>query len=128
LDAVEVVPRLTIITDSSLAAELDTIASVFPSHFIIYKGPGVSKLLARRGPDTISRPVIDVTNSSQQPVIPSTQQNTVFFTSGLVTALLLVFLILLPALMMGIGALASIQTPTRMDAPKGYNAVERKKQ
>ncbi|KXN84197.1 hypothetical protein AN958_00182 [Leucoagaricus sp. SymC.cos] len=114
--------------DSTLAAELTTITSVFPSHFIIYTGPGIPNLQARQAPDTISRPAIDITNSSQQPVVTPSAQSTVFFTTGLVTSLLIVFFILLPALIMGIEALASIQTPTRMDAPKGYSAVEKKNQ
>lgn len=113
--------------ESTLAAELATISSVFPSHFVIYTGPGLSNLHVRQAPDTGSRPVIDVTNSSQVPV-GTTAQSTVFFTTGLVTALLIVFFILLPALSMGIGALSSIQTPIRMDAPKGYSAVEKKNQ
>lgn len=117
--------------ESTLAAELATISSVFPSHFIIYTGPGLSNLQVRQAPDTIPRPVIDViNNTTQQPVKPSAQNPTtsVFFTTGLITGLMIVFFILLPVLIIGVEALASIQSPTRMDAPKGYNAVEKKNQ
>jgi hypothetical protein len=41
---------------------------------------------------------------------------------------MIVFFILVPVLMMGVGALSSIEAPTRMDTPKGYNAVEKKNQ
>ncbi|KAF9446732.1 hypothetical protein P691DRAFT_783369 [Macrolepiota fuliginosa MF-IS2] len=113
--------------ESTLAAELATISSVFPSHLIIYTGPGLSNLHVRQAPDTISRPVVDVTNSSQEPVTAAAP-GTTFWTTGLITALLVIFFIFLPVLIIGVGALASIQAPARMEAPKGYSAVERKNQ
>ncbi|EKM75749.1 hypothetical protein AGABI1DRAFT_116216 [Agaricus bisporus var. burnettii JB137-S8] len=120
--------------EASLAAELSTISSIFPSHFIIYTGPGLSNLHIRQSPETPPRPTIETTTNTSQipvnnPAASITDVNTtVYFTTGLITALLLVFFILLPVLFIGVGALASIQTPIRMDAPKGYSAVERKNQ
>ncbi|KIY62260.1 hypothetical protein CYLTODRAFT_361750 [Cylindrobasidium torrendii FP15055 ss-10] len=49
-------------------------------------------------------------------------------TPGLITVLLVVLFILLPILYFSIGTLASIQSPVRMDAPKGFSATERKRQ
>jgi len=129
---VSTVPDLTILLESALAAELAAISSVFRSYFIIYTGSGPSKLQVRQAPDIISRPVIDVTNnsSSRQPANPPAHDPTtsVFFTTGLITSLLIVFFILLPVLIAAVSALASIQTPTRMETPKGFSAVEKKNQ
>ncbi|KAJ3813339.1 vacuolar ATP synthase subunit S1-domain-containing protein [Lentinula aff. lateritia] len=50
-------------------------------------------------------------------------------TPGLIMVLLVVLFILLPVLYFGISAMASIQSPLRLDSmPKGYNANERKNQ
>jgi len=123
----------SLLLESALAAELAAISSVFHSYFIIYTGSGSSKLQARQAPDILSRPAIDVTSnnsSSRQPANPPAHDPTasVFFTTGLITSLLIVFFILLPVLIVGVSALASIQTPTRMEAPKGFSAVEKKNQ
>ncbi|KAF9020232.1 hypothetical protein BDZ89DRAFT_1203997 [Hymenopellis radicata] len=49
-------------------------------------------------------------------------------TPALITTLLVVLFVLLPLLYFGISALASIQSPVRMDAPKGYSAGDKKNQ
>ncbi|KAJ3864784.1 hypothetical protein EV359DRAFT_40225 [Lentinula novae-zelandiae] len=50
-------------------------------------------------------------------------------TPGLIMVLLVVLFIFLPVLYFGISAMASIQSPLRLDSmPKGYNANERKNQ
>lgn len=49
-------------------------------------------------------------------------------TPGLITVLLVVFFLLVPIVMLGINALASIQSPLRVEAPKGYNAQDKKNQ
>lgn len=49
-------------------------------------------------------------------------------TPGLITVLLIVFFILVPVVMVGMQALASIQTPIRVDLPKNFNSQERKNQ
>jgi hypothetical protein len=50
-------------------------------------------------------------------------------TAPLITSLLIVFFVVVPAVMLGINALASIQAP-RMEAPgaKGFNADAKKNQ
>ena len=49
-------------------------------------------------------------------------------TPGLITALLISFFLLVPAVMMGVSALASIRSPLQMGAPKSFGAQERKNQ
>ncbi|KAL9712417.1 hypothetical protein Ac2012v2_003655 [Leucoagaricus gongylophorus] len=121
--------------ESVLKAELAAISSVFPSHFIIYSSSGLSNFQVRQAPDAMSRPVIGVTSNNSslrqpEPANPPVHDPTtsVIFTTGLITSLLIVFFILLPVLIVGVSALAGIQTPTRMEAPKGFNAVEKKNQ
>lgn len=125
----------SLLEESVLKAELAAISSVFPSHFIIYSSSGLSKFQVRQAPDAMSRPVIGVTSNNSslrqpEPANPPVHDPTtsVIFTTGLITSLLIVFFILLPVLIVGVSALAGIQTPTRMEAPKGFNAVEKKNQ
>lgn len=49
-------------------------------------------------------------------------------TPGLIISLLVAFFVLVPVVLMGVYALASIQSPVRLDAPKGFNAAEKKTQ
>ena len=49
-------------------------------------------------------------------------------TPALILTLLLVFFVMIPLLVLGLTALASIQSPLRTEAPKGYGAHERKVQ
>jgi hypothetical protein len=47
---------------------------------------------------------------------------------ALITGLLLVFFVLVPIVLFGVSALASIQSPLRVQPPKGYSADEKKNQ
>lgn len=49
-------------------------------------------------------------------------------TPGLIISLAIAFFVLVPIVFFGISSLASIQSPVRLDAPKGFNAVEKKNQ
>ena len=49
-------------------------------------------------------------------------------TPALISALLVVLFILLPIVMLGISALASIQSPLKVEVPKSYSAREKKVQ
>ena len=49
-------------------------------------------------------------------------------TPALITGLLLAFFVLVPVVLFGISTLASIQSPLRIQAPKGYSADEKKNQ
>jgi hypothetical protein len=49
-------------------------------------------------------------------------------TPALITSLLLVFFIIVPVVLFGVSALASIQSPLRIQPPKGYSADEKKNQ
>jgi len=117
--------------EAQLSNDISNFASVFPSHLVIYLGsrPFTKRqaITTHTDPDSPTRPVIS--SGSDIPVGFAPVNTTLpegnlfqryrFFTPGLITALLIVFGLLVPVLMVGIYALASIQSPLRMDAPKG---------
>ncbi|KAF9030666.1 hypothetical protein BDP27DRAFT_1375251 [Rhodocollybia butyracea] len=88
--------------------------------------------------DTVSdRPVLDLTAASPAATTspkPKPKSGILhryqLLTPGLIMVLLIVLFVFVPVLYFGISALASIQSPLRLDAvpPKGYNANERKNQ
>ncbi|KAF8590278.1 hypothetical protein K439DRAFT_1627961 [Ramaria rubella] len=119
--------------DAQLANELSGVTSVFPSHLVIYTGspPLAKRQDSSEDDSTPFRPVLE-SSSAFAPVNTTLVQGSLlqryrFFTPGLITALLIVFGLLIPVLMVGIYALASIQSPLRMDAPKGPS-MEKKNQ
>ena len=107
-----------------LSDEISRVTSIFPSHLVIYAG---SQPFTKRQ----DLPDFDVTVSFApiNTTLPegSFLQRYRLFTPGLITALLVVFGLLIPILMVGIYAVASIQSPLRMDAPKGPS-LEKKNQ
>jgi UPF0716 family protein affecting phage T7 exclusion len=69
-------------------------------------------------------PVLRLAESNKGGILARYQ----LLTPGLITTLLVVLFILLPIMYFGISALASIQSPVRMDAPKGFSATDKKRQ
>ncbi|KAJ3505523.1 hypothetical protein NLJ89_g7372 [Agrocybe chaxingu] len=129
--------------ESMLSSELSSLASIFPDHLVVYSGvpiapPSPFIFLKRQADDSADRPILDL--SSQDLSAPSsfaTADNSTLakggvlkkyqlLTPGLITALLVVFFILLPVIYVGLSALASIQNPLRVDVSKSFNAQERK--
>ncbi|KAF9480805.1 hypothetical protein BDN70DRAFT_931408 [Pholiota conissans] len=124
--------------ESLLASELNSIASTFPNHIIIYTGSSSpSHHHKRQESTTPDRPILDLSNLPSAPLAPAT--NTTLPTGGilkryqlltpaLITGLLVVFFILVPVLYFSLGALSSIQTPIRGDVGKTFSATEKKNQ
>jgi len=124
-----------------LGIELESLAAEFPDHLVIYTGSpllSASSFSKRQAADTPDRPIL---NLSSQPLTFSASaiDNTTLpsggilkryqiLTPGLITILLVVFFILVPVLLIGMNALASIQNPVRSDVSKSFNAQERKNQ
>jgi len=116
---------------SRLSSELDTISSLFPKHLVIFAG-SPSHLFARQAsPEFDSRP------SSLPPA--SGGNSTVLrdggilkryqiFTPALITILLITFFVLVPIIILGVSALASIQSPLSSEVPKGFDAQQKKVQ
>lgn len=119
--------------DSLLASTLDSLPS---NRVIIYTGSAWKRQEDLSAPE---RPVLDLASASASASAPSNTakpkiKNGILhhyqlLTPGLIMVLLVVLFIFLPVLYFGISALASIQSPIRLDVmPKGYNANERKNQ
>lgn len=120
-----------------MEGNLDEISSQFDSYAVLLTGTSSSTsplVTKRQQPNTLSRP-----NFSNQPAgVVNTFDNTTLpsggilaryqlLTPGLLTSLLVAFGLLIPLLMVGINALASIQSPLRTEAPKGPS-LEKKNQ
>ncbi|KAJ7099334.1 hypothetical protein B0H15DRAFT_877797 [Mycena belliarum] len=108
--------------DALLSTELERLASLFPNHIIIYTGSS-SLSFAKRA----TAPILDSTRNgtaSTGGILARYQ----LLTPGLITTLLVTLFVLVPIVMVGIQALASIQSPMRNELPKGYDASEKKNQ
>jgi len=111
--------------DTRLSSGLEAIANVFPNHIVVFAGSSIPS--KRRFDDTARVNAFDPqpSASKKEGGILSRFQ---LLTPGLITTLFIAFFILVPIVFVGISALASIQSPLRVEAPKGYNAQERKNQ
>lgn len=105
--------------EENLAYELAALAQTFPNHLVVYTGVPVSTLRARAA----ASPAAD--KKKKHTGILHTYQ---ILSPGLITVLLVVFFILVPVLLVGINALAGIQNMVKLEAPKGFDARERKNQ
>ncbi|KAL1712246.1 BIG/ATPase V1 complex, subunit S1 [Schizophyllum commune] len=129
-------------SDASFSNMLEAITAKFPKHLVIYTGSTPSQHLTRRQYDSAAdqedpytNPFAELgeepANVSQKAFAPpegGILKKYQLLTPGLITSLLVVFFVLVPVMMAGIKALSSIQSPLRLDAPKGFNAQTKKQQ
>ncbi|KAK0467789.1 uncharacterized protein EV420DRAFT_1259676 [Desarmillaria tabescens] len=107
--------------------ELTLSALPYSQHLTIYSTSVLPVHRKRQSPDSPSVLDLPLTNSLAPPkggILARYQ----LLTPGLILVLLIVVGVLLPIIYFGIKALASIQSPVRMDAPKGFNAADKKNQ
>jgi len=97
-----------------LASEIERIGRAYPRHLVILAG-------SRRqdGPAPAPSPA-----SPAGGILARYQ----LLTPALITGLLLTFFVLVPIVLFGVSALASIQSPLRVQPPKGFSADEKKNQ
>ncbi|KAF9057305.1 hypothetical protein BJ165DRAFT_1397599 [Panaeolus papilionaceus] len=126
--------------DADLGSELSTLASIFPDYLVIYAGSPLPSHLRnkRQQPDIPDRPILAMDSGSTLPTFTASVNWTEptggilhryqILSPALITSLLVVFFLIVPLIMVGIQALSSIQSPLRVEAPKGFNAQERKTQ
>lgn len=92
--------------------------------------PLPSELVKRQEPEVPSRPILELSDSfaPSNATLPSggILKRYQLLTSALISSLLIVIFVLLPIVMFGITALASIQSPLKVEAPKSYSAREKK--
>lgn len=122
--------RLTVLPlDVLLSSTLESLVSTsFPNHLVVYSGSPHS---------TTSHPKRQLVNPSALSFIVSSRAGTgsgilhryQLLTPGLIMTFIVTVGLLLPIVAFGIRALASVQSPiAKGEAPKGFNAGERKKQ
>ncbi|KAI0761735.1 hypothetical protein BC629DRAFT_1294639 [Irpex lacteus] len=121
--------------ENLLSSDLETISTAFPKHLVVYAG-WLSSLEARQSPaDEESSSLEDLLVPPQAKVAAKAAPSDggilkryQLLTPGLIISLAIAFFVLVPIVFFGISSLASIQSPVRLDAPKGFNAVEKKNQ
>ncbi|KAF7362483.1 hypothetical protein MVEN_00596000 [Mycena venus] len=106
--------------DALLSTELAALAAMFPNHLIIYTGSSSPSFAKRAAPITGT-----FRNSTATGGILAHYQ---LLTPGIITTLLVTLFVLVPVVMVGINALASIQSPMRNEIPKSFDAAEKKNQ
>lgn len=88
----------------------------------------------RQAPNSPDRPTIDLSSdddfTAPNHTLPKggILKRYQILNQNIITALLVVLFVLVPVTLGGFKALASIQSPLRSDAPKSFNAQERKNQ
>lgn len=104
------------------------LTSTFPNHLVIYSSSSrTSKVLRRQAeldPAYNSPFAAPNTTLTEGGILKRYQ----LLTPALITSLLVVFFVFIPIVMLGVNALNSIQSPIRTEAPKYFNAQERKDQ
>ncbi|EJU06005.1 hypothetical protein DACRYDRAFT_102962 [Dacryopinax primogenitus] len=113
--------------ESLLSDRLESLASLFPARLVLLAGgPAPPLSFSRRDVEDVNThppaPFYDTMQiPSNQPQGASFLSQYQILTPGLVSALLVAFVIFLPLVMVGVGAVASIQSPMRMEGPKGVS-------
>jgi hypothetical protein len=123
---------LTCIVESRLSVELDTISSLFPKYLVVFSG-FPSHLFARQDPSEYDPPPPSLLNSVSGGNTTVLQDGGVLkryqiLTPALITSLIITLFVLVPVIMLGVSALASIQSPLSSEVPKGFDAQEKKVQ
>ncbi|KAF5372008.1 hypothetical protein D9615_008051 [Tricholomella constricta] len=120
---------------SQLAAELVYLATTYPKHLVVYTGaaPALLSFSAQHATRQVSErdsTVFDSVYSPNNHTLPAggILKRYQLLTPGLIIMLIVAFFILVPVVLLGFKALASIQSPLRVEAPKGFSALEKKSQ
>lgn len=118
--------------ESRLASDLEKIADSFSKYLVVYAGWNP---LLRSRQDLEDGPALElavepsaVSASKAAASAGGILKKYQLLTPGLIISLFVGLFVLLPVVFMGISSLASIQSPVRLDAPKGFNAAEKKNQ
>lgn len=122
-------PRTEYITELHLSNEIEAIASLFPKHLVIFTG-AVPHLSARQEPFELDSPPSSLLFAPNDTVLQEggILRRYQILTPALITSLLITFFVLVPIIMLGVRALASIQSPLSSEVPKGFDAQEKKTQ
>ncbi|KAF9526254.1 hypothetical protein CPB83DRAFT_858067 [Crepidotus variabilis] len=114
--------------DRLLAAELSSLADLFPNHLIFLSG-SPSPMTKRQEDDHPARPILDLAggnlpfNTYANSTLPvgGILKKYQLLTPALISSLLVSIFVLLPLIFVGVKALSSIQSPIRLDTTKGVS-------
>ncbi|KAF7969413.1 hypothetical protein HWV62_27413 [Athelia sp. TMB] len=113
--------------ESYLANELESIKSLFSKHLVVFSGcPAPAHLSARQMPELDVHAFVapNSTVLTEGGILKRYQ----LLTPALITTLVISFGVILPIILLGVSALASIQSPLSTDVPKGFDAQQKKTQ
>ncbi|KIP05802.1 hypothetical protein PHLGIDRAFT_19598 [Phlebiopsis gigantea 11061_1 CR5-6] len=118
--------------ESQLASDIENISKTFSKYMVVYAGWNP---MLRSRQDLEDGPALEFV-AEPSPASPSKAAAPAggvlskyqLLTPGLIISLIVGLFVLLPVVFLGISSLASIQSPVRLDAPKGFNAAEKKNQ
>ncbi|OJA18386.1 hypothetical protein AZE42_00714 [Rhizopogon vesiculosus] len=114
--------------DQYLSSEMAKIDAAFTSHLVLYTGSPLEHQRRQLLP-----PSSEFDSTYTLPDNSTLHEGGIFkryqlFSTPLLVALLVVFFIIVPIILLAVSALASLQSSVRLDAPKGYNTQEKKNQ
>ena len=110
------------LAENTFFSDLEKFASVFPKHLVFLSGSHSHRQRRQSNEDDTHTSL--AAPSSVSGILHRYQ----LLTPGLIISLLIVFFVLIPAMFMGISALASIQSPLRLEADKKFIQTEKKNQ
>lgn len=113
--------------DQYISSEMAKIDATFASHLVLYTGSPPEHQRRQLLPPSEFDSTYTLPDNSTLPDRGIFHRYQLFSTPLLV-ALLVVFFIIVPIIVLAVSALASLQSSVRLDAPKGYNAQEKKTQ
>lgn len=105
---------------------MERVNSTFPNHLIIYSSD--SSRLVRRQLDETPDSSSLFSASSHAMADGGILKRYQLLTPGLILTLIVVFFVFIPIIVLGINALAGIQSPIRVEAPRSFSAKDKKNQ
>ncbi|KAI0938928.1 hypothetical protein AcV5_000485 [Taiwanofungus camphoratus] len=132
LDGIEGMERKSLMAalESRLSSSLSELAISFPSYLVVYAGWHPSHH-ARQFDPNFSSSFSNSNYTSTSALSPPTGgilARYQLLTPGLIISLLIGFFVLIPIVLMGVSAVASIKSPLQGEPPKGFIAAEKKNQ
>jgi len=111
---------------ATFANVMERVSSAFPNHLIIYTSE--SPLFVRRqlGDTSDAGSLFSAPNNTMADA--DILKRYQLLTPGLILTLVLVFFVFVPVIALGINALASLRSPIQTEAPRSFNAKDRKNQ
>jgi hypothetical protein len=110
----------------SMFKVMEKAASAFPNHLVVYSSDsphfGARQLEETPDPSPLFSPPSDTV------VQGGFLKRYQLLTPGLILTLIVVFFVFVPIIVLGVNALASIQSPLRTEVPRSFSTKDRKNQ